>query len=60
MAIKEFLTLAELAEYLRCPRSWLYDHAAELPHIRRGQCYLFWPHEVEEELARRCGGKPAA
>ena len=48
----------ELAAYLKKPKSWVYDNAHEIPHIRVGREYRFRLSEVLAWLEVRRGGTP--
>jgi len=49
---EELLTVAELASWLRKPRSWIYNRLTDLgiPHVRLGNHIRFKRSEVEAWL----------
>jgi excisionase family DNA binding protein len=44
------LTVDELAEILRVPRSWIYSHQDQLPTVRLGRYVRFRRSEIESFL----------
>jgi excisionase family DNA binding protein len=48
----------ELATYLQKPKSWVYDNAHEIPHMRVGREYRFRASEVNAWLESYRGGTP--
>jgi len=44
------LTVDELAEILRVPRSWIYSHQDQLPTVRLGRYVRFKRSEIESFL----------
>lgn len=48
----------ELAAYLKKPKSWVYDNAHEIPHMRVGREYRFRLSEVNAWLESSRGGTP--
>lgn len=56
--IEELLTLDELATILKRPKSWVYDNAHAIPHMRVGREYRFRLSEVMAWLEMGRGGTP--
>ena len=52
------LTVETLAEYLGKPKSWVYDNAHEIPHMKVGREYRFRKSEVDLWLEATRGGTP--
>jgi excisionase family DNA binding protein len=44
------LTVEELAEILRVPKSWIYSHQDQLPTVRLGRYVRFKRSEIESFL----------
>jgi excisionase family DNA binding protein len=44
------LTVEELAEILRVPKSWIYSHQDQLPTVRLGRYVRFKRYEIESFL----------
>ncbi len=44
------LTVDELAEILRVPKSWIYSHQDQLPTVRLGRYVRFKRSEIESFL----------
>ena len=44
------LTVEELAEVLRVPKSWIYSHQEQLPTVRLGRYVRFKQSEIESFL----------
>ena len=58
MTVGELLTVKELAEWLKVPRSWVYERTRrrgrdQLPHIKIGKYVRFEEQAVREFLARQ-------
>lgn len=56
--IAAVLTVAEVAQLLRVPSSWVYEHKSVIPHIKLGKYLRFRRSEIEAwlaELARNDG-----
>ena len=47
------LTVDEVAEILRVPRSWIYSHQDQLPTVRLGRYLRFRRSEIELFLDQR-------
>ncbi|MEW2356542.1 helix-turn-helix domain-containing protein [Spirillospora sp. NPDC029432] len=48
---EQLWTITELAQFLRKPKSWVYDHYRELfPYYKIGQQVRFDPQEVRAAL----------
>jgi hypothetical protein len=50
--INELWTVEDLATKWRLKPSWIYQHIAELPHLKLGNLVRFVPEELERYLAR--------
>lgn len=48
----DLLTVAEARRVLRCGRSWLYEHADEIGHVRLGTRLRFRRSDLEAYAAR--------
>ena len=53
------LTVSEVAQVLRVPRSWVYDHVRPsahpvLPHVKLGKYLRFRRQDIEAFLDREC------
>lgn len=60
--IDELWTVEDVANRWRLKPSWIYQHIAELPHLKMGNLVRFVPDELEKYLARarrgpNCGDK---
>jgi excisionase family DNA binding protein len=49
----EIMTVRDLQAYMRCSRSFIYAHLAEIPHIRVDSLVRFRRDRVLEWLASR-------
>jgi excisionase family DNA binding protein len=47
------LTVEELAEILRVPKSWIYSHQDQLPTVRLGRYVRFKRSEIESFLEQQ-------
>jgi excisionase family DNA binding protein len=47
------LTVEELAEILRVPKSWIYSHQDQLPTMRLGRYVRFKRSEIESFLEQQ-------
>ena len=47
------LTVEELAEILRVPKSWIYSHQDQLPTVRLGRYVRFKRSEIESFLDKQ-------
>jgi len=56
--IEPILTVDELAAFLKKPKSWVYDNAHAIPHVRVGREYRFRLSEVLAWLEASRGGTP--
>ncbi|WP_162795421.1 helix-turn-helix domain-containing protein [Nonomuraea lactucae] len=56
--IQPLWTVDDLAAYLGSPKSWVYDNAHEIPHVRVGREYRFRQAEVDLWLEASRGGCP--
>jgi excisionase family DNA binding protein len=50
------LTVEELAEILRVPKSWIYSHQDQLPTVRLGRYVRFKRSEIESFLDQQKAG----
>jgi excisionase family DNA binding protein len=48
--MNELLTVEELAQVLRVPPSWVYEHKDAIPHVRLGKYLRFRISEIETWL----------
>lgn len=55
---ERLMTVNDLAEYLPAKKSWIYDNAHEIPHVRVGREYRFRRAEVDAWLEVSRGGTP--
>lgn len=55
MKDKKLLTVGELAEFLRVPKSWVYDrtYRDKIPHIKLGKLLRFDLEKIEEWLKEK-------
>jgi excisionase family DNA binding protein len=55
------LTVSEVAQLLRVPKSWVYEHVRPsstplLPHVKLGKYLRFRRQDIEDFLAYECEG----
>jgi excisionase family DNA binding protein len=57
LAARSLLTAAEVADWVRIPKSSIYEYARRaqdpLPHLKVGRHLRFWRVEIEEWLERQ-------
>ena len=58
MSVQNFLTVGELAETLKVPKSWVYSRTREtgpgtIPRVKVGKYIRFEPEEVMEWIKRQ-------
>lgn len=61
VSISELLSVEELAQLLKVPKSWIYDHARKkgkdrLPHLKLGKYLRFSEAEIGQWLIARARG----
>ncbi len=54
----ELMTVGELAARWKVKESWVYQHMAEIPHIKLGNLVRFDPEELEQSLLKSKRGPP--
>jgi len=47
---EQLWTVQQLAERLQVPRSWVYKHLKEIPHIKLGKYVRFEPSALDSLL----------
>jgi len=47
---EQLWTVEQLAERLQVPRSWVYKHLKEIPHIKLGKYVRFEPSALDSLL----------